>query len=280
MGTETLRSLAAVFQQIPDPRRPRGVRHPFAGVLALVFLGLLARIRELAVLQAWAERHWDELREPLGFERDRPPHATTISRVIAKFSVAEFQAVFAPWLLSIVQAEELTVAAVDGKTARQSHEEGRAVQMLTIFAHRAKLALAQGAIHAEKTSEPQVLLNHWDELLQQFPMLQLLTGDALYCQRPLAEVIAHSPCDYLLQVKKNQGDLHAALVTTFATADERPPAHETKEKKGVAAKLVACGATWPIANTSGSNSSSPAAVSPCVWTVWSRPGMGNLLVMT
>ena len=187
MGTETLRSLATVFQQIPDPRRPRGVRHPFAGVLALVFVGLLARIREMAVLQAWAQRHWDELREPLGFDRDRPPHATTISRVIAKFSVAEFQAAFAPWLLSIVQGEELTVVAVDGKTARQSHEDGRAVQMLTVFAHQAKLALAQWAIHAEKTSEPQVLLNHWDELLQQFPMLRLLTGDAIYCQRPLVK---------------------------------------------------------------------------------------------
>lgn len=232
MGMETLRSLAAVFHQIPDPRQPRGVRHPFAGVLALVFLGLLARIREMAVLQAWAERHWDELREPLGFVRERPPHATTISRVLAKFSVAEFQAAFAPWLLSVVQAEELTVVAVDGKTSRQSHEDSRAVQMLTVFAHHAKLTLAQWAIHAEKTGEPQVLLHHWDELLQQFPMLQLLTGDAIYCQRPLAAAIARSPCDYLLQVKKNQGDLHEALVTAFATADERPPAHETKKKRG------------------------------------------------
>lgn len=279
MGTETLDSLAMVFQQIRDPRRPRGVRHPFAGMLALVFLGLLARIREMAVLQAWAERHWDELREPLGFDRDCP-HATTISRVIAKFSVAEFQAAFIQWLLSVVPAEDLSVAAVDGKTSRQSHEDGSAVHMLTVFAHRAKLVLAQWSVHAEKTNEPQVLLNHWDELLQEFPMLRLLTGDAIYCQRPLADVLAQSHCDYLLQVKKNQGDLHEALVTSFATAPERPPDHETKEKKGVAAKLVACGATWTIANTIGSNSNSRAAASPCVWTVWSRPRTGNLLVMT
>ena len=37
----------------PDSRSAckRGVRHPFPGMLALVFLGLLARIRELARLQ-------------------------------------------------------------------------------------------------------------------------------------------------------------------------------------------------------------------------------------
>ena len=54
MRTETLRSLAEVFAQIPDPRGKRGVRHPFAGMLSLVFLGLLARIREFAQLQFWA----------------------------------------------------------------------------------------------------------------------------------------------------------------------------------------------------------------------------------
>jgi len=29
-------------------------------VLALVFLGLLARIREMAVLQRWAKTHWSQ----------------------------------------------------------------------------------------------------------------------------------------------------------------------------------------------------------------------------
>ena len=55
-----LESLAEVFAQVPDPRKPRGIRHPVQGMLALVFLGLLARIREMAVLQRWAETHWDE----------------------------------------------------------------------------------------------------------------------------------------------------------------------------------------------------------------------------
>jgi len=78
-----LESLAEVFAQISDPRQARGIRHPLQGMLALVFLGLLARIREMAVLQRWAKAHWAELKEPLGFDRDQPPHATTISRSLA-----------------------------------------------------------------------------------------------------------------------------------------------------------------------------------------------------
>ena len=75
-----LESLAEVFSQVPDPRNPRGVRHPLPSILSLVFLGMLARIREMAVLERWATVNWELLREPLGFVRDEPPHATTISR--------------------------------------------------------------------------------------------------------------------------------------------------------------------------------------------------------
>jgi len=40
-----LESLAEVFAQVPDPRDPRGIRHPLQGMLTLVFLGLLHGIR-------------------------------------------------------------------------------------------------------------------------------------------------------------------------------------------------------------------------------------------
>ena len=54
MTESTLVRLAAVFSQVTDPRKARGIRHPFQGMIALVFLGLLARITEMAVLVRWA----------------------------------------------------------------------------------------------------------------------------------------------------------------------------------------------------------------------------------
>jgi hypothetical protein len=39
--------LPQIFQKLTDPR---GVRHPFDELLSLVFLGMLARIIEMAVL--------------------------------------------------------------------------------------------------------------------------------------------------------------------------------------------------------------------------------------
>ena len=50
MVASSLEHLVEVFAQVTDPRKARGVRHPFSGIISLVFLGLLARISEMAVL--------------------------------------------------------------------------------------------------------------------------------------------------------------------------------------------------------------------------------------
>lgn len=236
-----LESLTEVFSQVPDPRKPRGVRHPLQGMLALVFLGLLARIREMAVLQRWAEAHWHQLREPLGFERDQPPHATTISRTLAACDLSTFSRAFLAWVKTIVPDEPLTVA-VDGKTSCQGLDaEGQPVQLLTVLVHNLKLVLAQWSVRGEKTNEPNVLKNHLAELKADFPLLKLITGDAIYAQRPLAEALLDENCDYLLQIKGNQPDIQEALQHCLGGAHERKPAAETTEKKGIPWIVAGCG---------------------------------------
>ena len=227
-----LESLAEVFAQVPDPRKRRGVRHPMEGMLALVFLGLLARIREMAVLQRWAQAHWNELREPLGFDRDQPPHATTISRALADCELSKFAEAFLAWVKTMIPEEPLT-AAVDGKTSCQGiGEDGKPVQLLTVLVHNLKLVLGQWSVTGEKTNEPGVLRNHLAELTTHFPLLKLITGDAIYAQRPLVEALLDQNCDYLLQIKANQPDLQDALEHCLGSAHERRPAAQTTEKKG------------------------------------------------
>lgn len=229
---DCLKSLAEVFSRVPDPRKRRGVRHPIAGILSLVFLGLLARIRELAVLERWAQAHWDELREPLGFDRDKPPHATTISRAIAACSLGKFSEAFLVWLKTAVPNEPL-FAAVDAKTSCQGFDaDGKPVQHLTVLVHNLKLVLAQWSVRGEKTNEPGVLLNHLEELKSNFPLLTMLTGDAIFAQRSLAEALLEHDCDYLVQIKSNQPEIQDALQHCLGGAYERPPAAQTAEKKG------------------------------------------------
>ncbi|MBX7167504.1 MAG: hypothetical protein K1X74_14335 [Pirellulales bacterium] len=88
-------------------------------LLALVFSGQLARIRELALLQRRAEAHSDELKEPLEFTRGQPPHATTTRRALAGCALPDFSQALLPWMQGMASADTPLVAAVNGKTRRQ-----------------------------------------------------------------------------------------------------------------------------------------------------------------
>jgi len=87
----SLHALATAIQSIPDPRSKQGVSHPFAGLLALVLLGLTARQIYMSHIVEWAKLHWQELKEPLGFDSEKPPSDTTISRALAKLKLKDFQ---------------------------------------------------------------------------------------------------------------------------------------------------------------------------------------------
>lgn len=238
-------SLLAALRQLEDPRDPRGVRHPFISIVALALLGMLARIREMEVLVRWAEAHWDELRGPLGFTRDKPPVATTISRTLALCTVGDLQAAFLVWLQTSEEGfSSEGVAAVDGKTAKQGLDDnGRPLHMLGVFVHQLKVTVGQWSVGAEKSNEPTVLRRRLEELLDNFPLLKLLTGDALFAQRPLAELLTSRDVDYLFQIEANQGDTLDALEHCFAQAATRPPAAETIDKKGRFAMCVGSGST-------------------------------------
>ena len=231
MVTATLESLLDAFSQVTDPRDRRGIRHPFAGILTLVFLGLLGRMTEFAVIRRWARRHWTLLQGPLGFTRPEPPCDTTLERTLARFSLAEFQTAFGHWLQHVLADREGLVAAVDGKTCKQGKQlDGNPVQMLNVFAHDVQVCLGQWPLAGDKSTEPTMLKAHLAELFAAYPALWLLTGDALYCQRNLAEILVESKHHYLFQLKANQPDILDVAQTCFATADGQPPAAETRKK--------------------------------------------------
>jgi hypothetical protein len=249
-----LPSLMAAFSEVADPRQRRGVRHSFSAILGLTLVGLVCRLNDFAGLQRWAARNWHLLRRPLGFTRHKPPHPTTLSRTLAKFSLEEFQAAFSQWLQVVISDQAALVVAVDGKTSKQGFDpQGDPIQMLNVFAQDLKACLGQWPLSGDKQTEPEVLKARLSELFEKYPALRLITGDALYAQRNLSELILASGHDYLFQIKANQPDILDAAQTCFAQAEDRAADVTTREKKGGTEKLVFFGSTWtmPFMSVSG-----------------------------
>lgn len=102
-----------------------------------------------------------------------------------------------------------------------------------MFAHDARVCLARWAVGDGKETEPEVLKAHLGELFAAHPSLRLLTGDALFAQRPPARLITDAGRDYLFAVKDNQPDLAETIGTAFAGATPDSADASTVEKKGV-----------------------------------------------
>ncbi len=69
-----------------------------------------------------------------------------------------------------------------------------------------------------KPTEPQALKAGLAELLEHYPLLRLVTADALFTQRPWAQVILEADRDFLFAVKDNQPDLVEAVRASCAAA--------------------------------------------------------------
>ena len=113
--------------------------------------------------------------------------------------------------------------------------------MLNVFAQTLKLHLASWQVNGDKTNEPGCLKKHLGELFEMFPCLKLLTGDAMFAQRPLLEAIQEYHRDYLVQVKDNQKKVLKHLKTVFADAPKQEPSDRKCSKKRGFVRLVVCG---------------------------------------
>ena len=82
-----------------------------------------------------------------------------------------------------------------------------------------------------------------DELFAAWPSLRVLTGDAIFCQRPLARAIIEAGRDYVLVIKVNQPDLLETARTAFADATAESADATVLEKSAGRSRRGASGAT-------------------------------------
>ena len=193
---EAAESLFECLEQVANPRRVRGVRHPFQAILRLTLLELVCGQTTMAHIALFARMHWPVIKESLGFVRDRPPHAATISRTLAGIPYEQLQGALTGWVAQVVAEQEVN-ASVDGKRAKQSADaKGNPLVMVNVLAHDLKLCLAQWPT-SEKRYEPGVLREQLDLLFESYPGLRLLTMDALYAERDLCQAIVSCGRDCL-----------------------------------------------------------------------------------
>jgi hypothetical protein len=201
-------SLIETLACVPDPRKPRGLRHPLTAILSLTAVAILAGMKSLEAIAQFGRDHGPSLAHALGFRRGKTPAKSTLSELFRLLDVQAFQNALSGWLQTRGQPAGEPAIAVDGKTLKGSAEGAiPGVHLLAAFAPAAAVVLGQLRVDA-KTNEHKAAL----QLLGVLPLEgKVVTGDAMFTHRDVAEAIRRGGGDYLLIVKDNQPELKAQI---------------------------------------------------------------------
>jgi DDE_Tnp_1-associated len=137
------RSLLEAFAAVPDPRRPRGRRHPLPALLALSTAAMLSGARSLYAIAQWGRLQPPAVVHALGFTRDRTPTVSTLYLVFKHLDVPAFEAALARWAQAGLGGRWEAVA-LDGKALRGIHgEQVPGVRLVAAYSDGAGRVLAQ-----------------------------------------------------------------------------------------------------------------------------------------
>lgn len=211
--------LLAHFHDLPDPRDPRGVRHPLESLAVISILAALCGANTYSGIYQYAlsNEAWlaSFLRLPHGI-----PSQDTFERLFQILNPDAWHARFRAWTRELVLPElpegEDDVIAIDGKTARASRGDRNPLHTVTAWSTQYGLALAQENV-PDKSNEITVI----PDLLNLIePAGAVITIDAMGAQKEVAWTVREHHAQYVLALKSNHPHLSSDVRWTFEHADE------------------------------------------------------------
>jgi predicted transposase YbfD/YdcC len=211
-----LEEVLGYFDDLEDPRDAVNRKHPLVSVVVIAMMAVLSGAAGPTAIARWAALKAEFLTRVLPLPNGIP-RKDVFRRVLSLLRPAAFQACFADWLQSLrARAAEATgidqpVLAVDGKTARRSHDRSKglgALHCVSAWASEFGLSLGQVAC-AEKSNEIAAI----PELLRLVDIQgAIVTIDAIGTQKAIAQQVVENGADYVLALKGNQETLHQAVI--------------------------------------------------------------------
>lgn len=194
------------FEELEDPRTGNAKRHTLADILFLAICTFLCGGETCADMALFGRAKADFLKEFMDLRNGIPSH-DTFSRVFRLLDPVQFTACFVEFMRRFAEGMQ-GVVAIDGKTMRRSYDRASGqspLHLVSAWACEQRLVLGQVAVDG-KSNEIKAV----PQLLNMLSLSgTIVTGDAMNCQRQIAEQIQEQGGDYVLALKGNQGTLHA-----------------------------------------------------------------------
>jgi len=201
------------FKHLKDPRIDRSKQHGLLEVVFLTLCGIISGCEGWIDIEDYGKGHLTLLRKYLPYKNGIPSD-DTLRRFFRAVDSTQLSKCFVSWIRSIVKQEHLndSVISVDGKTLRGSTDGSKAaLHMVSAFATDLRLVLCQQKVY-EKSNEITAI----PDLLDMLDLRgTIITIDAMGTQKAIAKKIQDRGGDYILALKKNQGNMYEEVETFF-----------------------------------------------------------------
>ena len=206
-------SLISIFSELEDPRIDRTKRHSLTDIITIAICAVVCGADSWVDVEVFGNSRKEWLSGFLELPGGIPSH-DTFGRVFSLLDAERFQSCFVQWVRSVSEITEGQIVAIDGKTVRRSHDAraGRsAIHLVNAWASANRLVLGQVKVD-DKSNEITAI----PKLLR---MLELsgciVTIDAMGCQKEIAGTITERGANYVLSLKRNQGQLYDDVAEMF-----------------------------------------------------------------
>lgn len=198
-----------------DPRIDRTKRHNLIDILTIAICAVICGADSWVAIELYGCTKYEWLKTFLELPNGIPSH-DTFARVFAQLNPQQFQECFLNWMKSIQKITVGEVVAIDGKTLCGSYDKSSdscAIQMVSAWATTNKLVLGQVKVNSESNEITAI-----PELLKVLELSGcIVTIDAIGCQKEIVELITQQSADYVITLKKNQGNLYDSVEKLFKT---------------------------------------------------------------
>jgi predicted transposase YbfD/YdcC len=198
------------FGVIADARCPADVTYPLKSILKLALLAVLSGIDELDKIVDYGKNKREFLLRE--FDIEGIPSRSTLTRVFAMISPYWLGLSMVGILKTIIKGEPEQIM-LDGKAIRSTDAIQTIEKMMNIVTAYTDTSISLGQVVAEDKSNEIPAVRDLIDMLDIKGMV--LSMDAMHCQKDTVEKIIDNGGDYVVQLKKNQGNFYEDVYAMF-----------------------------------------------------------------
>lgn len=189
-----------------DPRVDRTKRHKLIDILTIAICGVICGADSWVGIELYGCTKYDWLKTFLELPNGIPSH-DTFARVFAQLNPQKFQECFLSWMRSIQKVTSGEIVAIDGKTLCGSFDKASGqnpIEIVSAWATTNRIVLGQVKVDSNSNEITAI-----PELLKVLELSGcIVTIDAIGCQKNIVKSIVQQDADYVITLKKNQGNLY------------------------------------------------------------------------